>query len=319
MKPHQSNGTEKRLILSMGLTLAIFFVQVAGGLWTGSLALLSDAAHIFMDVFALGLSYAALRISARPADDEHTFGWHRVEVLAALVNGVSLLVISVGIWREAYLRWQDPGEIRGVEMLVIAVVGLVFNLVVAKILGGHTHTDVSGADVPFHVHTDGDTHQHPHGEQDLNVQSAFLHVVGDAISSVGVILAAVVIALTGWNWVDPLISALIGGIILFGAYRVLRGSLHILVEGAPQGLSRKEIAAAMLAVPGVGAIHDLHIWSLCSGRSALSAHVVFADGSGEEKDNLLTSLNTLLVRRFGIGHTTLQIEDSPCPQPGYCD
>ncbi len=314
MKPHQNTGTEKRLILSIGLTLVIFFVQVVGGIWTGSLALLSDAAHIFMDVFALVLSYAALRISARPADDEHTFGWHRVEVLAALINGLSLLVISVGIWREAYLRWQAPGEIRGIEMLIIAVVGLIFNLVVAKILGGHTHTD--------HTHADGGTHAHVHtaGEQDLNVQSAFLHVVGDAISSVGVILAAVVISLTGWTWIDPLISALIGGIILFGSYRVLRGALHILVEGAPQGLNRKEIAGALLAVPGVGAVHDLHVWSLCSGRSALSAHVVMANGREPEKNNvLLSQLNELLLHRFGIGHTTLQIEDTPCSQPGTCD
>lgn len=188
MQPHSNPGVQRRFIWSISLTLLIFIAELVGGLWTGSLALLSDAAHVFMDIFALALSFLALRLSSLPPDDRHSYGYHRLEVLAALINGLTLVVIALGIAWEAVERWQVPQPVRSGEMLVIAVIGLLVNVGVAFILGGHDHDEAEA----HHVHT-----------RDLNVRSAFLHVVGDAISSLGVIVAAVVIGLTGWQWVDP--------------------------------------------------------------------------------------------------------------------
>lgn len=284
-------------MLALGLTVAVLIVEVVGGLWTHSLALLSDSAHVFMDIFALGLSYLALRLSAMPADDRHTYGYHRLEVLAALANGVTLVVIAVGIFWEAFVRWNSPEPVRSMEMLWIATAGLAVNVVVALVLRDRPH-----------VHDGGPAHTH---DQDLNLRSAFLHVVGDAISSVGVIVAAVVISLTGYMWVDPLVSVIIGAIILAGSYRVVRESLHILVEGVPSGLRLNAISQAMETVPGVDNVHDLHIWNICSRHIALSAHVLLAPGHLEKGSQILVDLRSCL-NGFGIQHTTIQVESIPC-------
>lgn len=304
MKPHTSEGREKRFILSLALTSFIFFAELIGGLWTGSLALLSDAAHVFMDVFALGLSFAALRISARPADDRHTYGWHRMEVLAALVNGVTLLVIAAGIGYEAVQRFSEPQPVRGPEMLAIAAVGLVVNLVVAFILGGHDHGNEQD-------------HAHEQAHRDLNTHSAYLHVLGDAISSVGVIVAAVVISLTGWIWIDPLMSLAIAAMILVSAVRVTRSALHILNEGAPEGLSSAEIGTALSQVAGVSQVHDLHVWNICSGHVALSTHAVLDACQQRSSAAVMADMRELLLERFGIEHTTIQMEEGVCSQ-GDC-
>ncbi|MGB9522029.1 MAG: cation diffusion facilitator family transporter, partial [Anaerolineales bacterium] len=276
-------------MISIGVTLAILIAEVIGGYWTGSLALLSDAAHVFMDVFALVLSYLALRLSALPADDRHTYGYHRLEVFAALINGITLGAIAIEIFTESWQRWQHPQAVKSMEMLVIAVIGLVANLIVAFVLGGHDHE-----------------HEHEHeGEEatpereDLNVRSAYLHVLGDAVSSVGVILAAGVIWLTNWSWVDPLMSVLIGILILFSSWRVLRSSIHILAEGVPEGISVENIGQSMAGVNGVLDVHDLHVWSICSGHIALSAHVVTADQTLAESNGLMTELKKRLSK-FGI-------------------
>lgn len=305
MKPHDNPSTEKRFIISLSLTGLIFLAELFGGWWTGSLALLSDAAHVFLDVFALGLSFIALRLSARPPDDRHTFGYHRLEVLAALLNGATLVGISLGIFKEAWERWQTPQEIKSIEMLIIAAIGLLVNLIVVFVLREQPHQ-----------HQPGEIHHH----HDLNMHSAFLHVLGDAISSVGVILAAILIGFTGWQWIDPLTSVMIGLIILFSSVRLLRASLHILVEGVPEGISLEEIGQAMASSPGIAEIHDLHVWSLCSGHIALSAHAILAGeslgtthppfGSGLE----LLELKRRLREQFGIEHTTIEIEASP-PSP----
>jgi len=305
MHPHINTGVEKRFIISLSLTFLIFVVEVIGGLWTGSLALLSDSAHVFMDIFALGLSYLALRLSALPADDRHTYGYHRLEVLAALVNGATLGIIALGIWWEAFQRWQQPQQIRSGEMLVIAVIGLIVNVIVAFVLGGHSDEQVGG-NIP--------------GRQDLNLHSAFLHVVGDAISSVGVILAAIIISLTGAVWVDPLVSVLIGVLILFSGYRVLRSSLHILIEGVPEGLSIQQVANLMSQVAGVNSVHDLHVWSICSGHIALSAHIVLAaEVEHAAPLPVMAQLQQQLLDKFGIEHTTIQIDADDCLQAnGSC-
>ncbi len=303
MQAHENSNIGKRFLLSIGVTFAILVAEIIGGYWTGSLALLSDAAHVFMDVFALILSYLALRLSALPADDRHTYGYHRLEVIAALINGVTLGAISIEIFSESWARWFNPQPVKSLEMLVIAVIGLVANLIVVSVLGGHDHA---------HEHQEGE-HESVHAREDLNVRSAFLHVVGDAVSSVGVILAAGVIWYTGWAWVDPLTSVLIGVLILFSSWRVLKSSLHILVEGVPEGLSVEKIGQSMAEVSSVQSVHDLHVWSICSGHIALSAHVITENLPLAESGSIMTDLKKRLAR-FGIEHTTIQFECAACGQ-----
>ena len=297
MQNHQNQGVQKRFIYSIILTGLILVAEIIGGIWSGSLALLSDAAHVFSDIFALGLSYLALLLANRPPDDQHSFGWHRAEVLAALFNGVSLLVIAISIWVEAFKRLQSPVEIRSLDMMVIAIIGLLVNVAVAFILGGHDHQH------------EGEKRK---GQRNLNVHSAYLHVIGDLISSVGVIIAAILIRITSITWIDPLVSVLIGIIILVSAYRVTRSSLHILIEGVPEGLSIKEINESIRSVKDVETVHDLHVWSLCSEHISLSAHVVLVGENSPSQSQVLDEIKTLLDNEYGIQHTTLQFELSPC-------
>jgi cobalt-zinc-cadmium efflux system protein len=276
-------------LLSLGLTGVIFFAELVGGLLTGSLALLSDAAHVFLDAFALGLSYVAIRLTSLPPDDRHTYGYHRLRVLAALINGATLLLVAFEILREAVRRFSNPEPVLAGPMLVVAITGLVVNLVVAFVLRGHGH-------------------------EDLNVRSAFLHVLGDALASVGVIVAGVVIVLTGWTVVDPLISIMIAVIILVGSGNVLRRALHILIEGVPQGLTATDVAEVMDGVPGVSKVHDLHVWTVSPGYVALSAHVVLNDQSLSEAQDILENLEATLSEQFGIEHTTIQVECQSCAE-----
>ncbi|MEX1248773.1 MAG: cation diffusion facilitator family transporter [Anaerolineales bacterium] len=301
MNPHPNKAIENRFVLSVLLTAAILVAEVIGGYWTGSLALLSDAAHVFMDVFALALSYLALRLSALPADDRHTYGFHRLEVIAALVNGVTLGAIAIEIFSEAWARWHNPQPVRSMEMLVIAAIGLGVNLLVAFVLGGHTHE-----------HEKGES-ESEHEREDLNIRSAFLHVIGDAVSSVGVILAAGIIWLTSWEWMDPLMSVFIGIIIVLSSWRVLKSSLHILVEGVPEHLSLEKIGQSMAGVAGVENVHDLHVWSICSGHLALSAHIVTTNQTLADGNGIMAELNNRLSK-FGIEHTTVQFECAACGQ-----
>ena len=289
MRPRGTQRVERRFLLSLALTGLILIAEVVGGLWTGSLALLSDAAHVFLDLFALGVSYVALRLAARPPDDRHTYGFHRMQVLAALVNGATLLLVAFGIFREAWARFQNPAPVLAGPMLVVAVVGLGVNLLVALVLREHDH-------------------------HDLNVRSAFLHVLGDVLASVGVIVAGVVILLTGWTLADPLISVLIAVIILAGSGRVLRESVHILAEGVPLHLTSTQVAEAMGAVPGVEEVHDLHIWTVSPGYVALSAHVVLSDQVLSRTQDVMESLKETLAGTFGIEHTTIQFECESCGQ-----
>jgi len=291
---NHTSSTGQRFVLSLILTGAILLAEVAGGLWTGSLALLSDAAHVFMDIFALGMSYGALRAAALPPDDRHTYGFHRLQVLAALTNGATLLLVAFEIFREAWARFRNPAPVLAGPMLIVAVVGLVVNLIVALVLRQHDH-------------------------HDLNVRSAFLHVLGDALASIGVIGAGVVILFTGWQWVDPLVSVLIGLIILVGSGRVLRESVHILAEGMPEGLKASQVAEAMGRATGVEGVHDLHVWTVSPGYVALSAHVVLADQALSQAQEVMARLKRVLADEFGIEHTTIQFECESCGQgPVVC-
>jgi cobalt-zinc-cadmium efflux system protein len=282
---------ERRFILSLALTGVIFAAEVIGGLWTGSLSLLSDAAHVFMDALALAMSYAAIRLAALPPDDRHTFGYHRLRVLAALANGMTLLLVAYEIMKEAWQRVGDPPEILVGPMLVVAVIGLAVNLIVAFVLREHEH-------------------------EDLNVRSAFLHVLGDALASVGVIVAGVVIALTGWTIIDPLISVGIGIIILISSGRLLRRSVHILAEGMPENMTASEIAESMTQVEGVKELHDLHVWMVSAGYVSLSVHVVLEDQALSDTAQVMVRLKQLLRETYDIEHTTIQFESQRCDISG---
>lgn len=276
-----------RLKLAIGLTAVTLAAELFGGFWTNSLALLSDAAHVFLDLFALVLSLAAIKLAALPASDRHTFGYHRSEVFASFINGLTVFLMAIGILYEAWLRFAAPEEVRSLPMLVIAVIGLAMNLLAARALHDHSHAD-------------------------LNVRSAFLHVVGDAAASVGVIIGGVVMFYTGWYLLDALISAAIGLLILAGSGRVLRDSVHILMEGTPRGLELTEVAAAIRSVDGVADVHHLNIWTVCSHILSLSVHVDIDSGGEARRVSILHELEHLLAERFHISHTTIQMECATC-------
>ncbi|SQD93249.1 conserved membrane protein of unknown function [Candidatus Bipolaricaulis anaerobius] len=285
--------SEGRLLLAAGITALVCVAEVVGGLLTRSLALLSDAAHVFLDAFALALSYAALKAARRPPTDRHTYGYHRVQVLAALVNGATLAAVAVGIFWEAIGRIRNPSPILAGPMLAVAGAGLVVNISVAGVL-------------------------HRHDRHDLNVHSAFLHVVGDALGSVGVIGAGVVILATGWTIADPLVSLAIAVLILVGAVRVVRRAGHILVEGTPEGMRASSVLKAMSGVPGVAEVHDLHVWTVSPGYVALSAHVVIADQALSRAGAVMADLKRVLADEFGISHTTIQFECANCQGTSAC-
>ena len=280
---------ENRFIFSLALTALIFLAEFIGGFWTGSLALLSDSAHVFMDAFALGLSYLAIRAAALPPNDRHTYGYHRLQVLAALTNGATLLLIAVEILRQAWDRLHHPEPVLAGPMLVIAVIGLVVNLIVAYALREHDHDD-------------------------LNTRSAFLHVLGDALASVGVIAVGVILLFVNWTWLDLLVSVLIGLLILVSSGRVLKESVHILAEGSPEGMTATAIAEAMRQAPGVGEVHDLHVWTVSPGYVALSAHVVLRDQALSQTTQIMAALKAALHDGFDIRHTTVQFECGNCGQ-----
>lgn len=278
-----------RFILSIALTVLILVGEVVGGIVTGSLALLSDAAHVFLDILALGLGYGAIRLAARSPSERHTYGFHRMKVIAAFINGASLVVVAIEIFRESITRFQHPEPVLAGPMLVVAMVGLVVNLIVAFVLRHH-------------------------GKEDINMRAAFLHVLGDALSSLGVIAAGVILLYTNWSWVDPLMSVLIGIIILAGSGRILKQAIHILNEGAPDEVGVSELSSAMKDVAGVSAVHDLHVWTVGPGYPVFSAHVVLSDQALSGTDRIMDELKELLSHRFHIDHTTIQFECADCGQ-----
>ena len=289
MHDHHVGNNSKKLFISIGLTALIFIIEFGGGLWTGSLALLSDSAHVFMDAFALGLSLLAIRAAALPANDRHTYGYHRMQVLAALANGATLLFISFEILKDAINRFQHPEAVMAGPMLIIAIAGLVANIVVALVLREHDH-------------------------EDLNTRAAFLHVLGDALASVGVIVAGIIIYFTGLLWIDPLVSALISILILVSSGRLLKETVHILAEGMPEGMTASGVANTMREIPGIAEVHDLHIWTVSPEYIALSAHVILEDQTLSQSENIMIELKKKLDSEYKIEHTTIQFECSNCGQ-----
>jgi len=276
-----SSRHKYRLWAVLGLSASFMVVQVVVGWWTNSLALLADAAHLFVDTAGVGLSLLAVWFAERPATAEKTYGYYRVEILAALVNGVVLCVLALVILFEAWERLGTRHEVAAGPVLLVAVAGLGVNLLAAWLL-------------------------HAGAGESLNVRSAYLEVLGDALSSAAVIAAAIVILVTGWTLADALASAAIGLMILPRTYALLKQAVNVLLEGVPAHLDLAEIEEALHGAAGVKRVHDLHVWTLTSGREAMSAHVEVERGTPPAR--VLDDLHLILHARFGIDHTTIQIE-----------
>ena len=271
---------QRRLAIVLGLTSAYLVAEVIGGLLTNSLALLADAGHMLTDVLGLAMALFAIRFAQRPATPAKTYGFYRTEILAALINGLVLFGIAVFILYEAWRRFQDPHEIASLPMLLVAVGGLVVNLIGVKLL-------------------------HAGAGESLNLRGAFLEVLSDLLGSLGVILAAAIIYFTGWWPADPLISVVIGLFILPRSWRLLKSALDVLLEATPATVSVAEVEAAMRTLPGVVSIHELHVWTITSGFLVMTAHVA---ATGRRSSEVLRDVRALVLRRFGIEHATIQVE-----------
>lgn len=283
---------EKRLLLSFAITLLILFAEVIGGILSKSLALLSDAGHMLTDVFALGLSMIAMRIGRKPSDRRATFGYQRIGLLAAVINAASLIVIAIFIFYESYHRFLSPPQIHTSTMLLIAGIGLIGNILIALILG--------------------------HSHKDLNIKSAWLHVLGDTLSSVGVIISGIIIFSTGWRYADPLASIIIGVVILFGGIRVVREALTIFLELTPAGFDVENIVKKIAEIPGVMGIHNVHLWSPSHMNVAFSAHVWVQDQKLSDIAGLRQTIEETLMA-MNIRHIMLQFECAECETNGlYC-
>lgn len=265
----------------MGLTFVYMLAEAVGGWWTNSLALLADAGHMLTDVAALSLTLAAIWFATRPATSNKTYGYYRLEILAAFVNGIALVLISFWVIYEAYERWNSSPEIKGFELTLIAVGGLIINLIAAYLLHGD--------------------HEH-----DLNMRGAWLHVMGDALGSVAAIITGVLIVAFGWIWADAATSVLISLIIIFSAWNLIRESVNVLLEGTPAHINLTAIEQAILQHENVRNVHDLHVWTITSGMEALSVHIVHHEQV--EGANLLKKIRKNLHDEFGIDHLTIQME-----------
>ncbi len=281
---HGIPGTqnERRLWLALALTFSFLVAEVVGGILTQSLALISDAAHMLTDVAALAVALAAIRIARRPADLQRTYGYYRFEILAAAFNALLLFGVGVYILYEAYLRLSNPPNIQSTGMLVVAVIGLAVNLVSMRLLSGSK-------------------------DSSLNLKGAYLEVWSDMLGSLGVIVAAVVIKVAGWEWVDSLVAAAIGLWVLPRTWLLLKESMNILLQGVPHGVDMERLNAAIRAIPGVVDIHSLHVWALTTGKYVLSAHLV-VDRSRSDGSSIMAAATAVAGGTFGIANSTVQIE-----------
>jgi cobalt-zinc-cadmium efflux system protein len=282
---HHHGHTKRSAQRAYGIALAVTFVyaivEAVGGLWSGSLALVSDSGHMFSDALALGLAAVAARLAQRPVGHRHSYGWARAEVIGALLNGLLMVAIVVWLVVEAVQRLLHPQPVAALGVLSIAFVGLLVNAGVAYVLG--------------------------HSEDSLNRRAALLHVLGDLVSSLAALIAGAVIYYTGWLAIDPILSLVIGALILFSTMNLLRETLHVLMEGVPHAMDFSSIGSALATIPGVKRVHDLHVWTIASNRIALSAHLEIVPLA--EWPRILRDSRELLHERFGIDHVTLQPED----------
>jgi cobalt-zinc-cadmium efflux system protein len=286
MNHHHPEQSEKedgkyRLTVALLITASWFVIELTGGFYANSLALLADAAHMLTDLAALGLSLFAIKISTRPATHQKTFGYLRAEILAALANGIFLILIGFYVFYESYKRLRQPPEVKSLPMLIIAATGLVANLVTASLLFRSRR-------------------------ENLNLRGAFLHVVGDTLGSIGAIVAGFLMMLRQWYLADPIVSAIVGALILYSSWELVSESIDILLESTPRHLKISQILNDLGAMSGVVSVHDLHVWSITSDMTAMSCHVVL--GQNEDAGAALSKLNSLMWEKYGIEHTTIQIE-----------
>ena len=291
---HHGPAPGRSLAVSAGLTLAFVAGEAVAGYLANSLALLADAGHNFADALALLFSWYGVRAARRPADARRTFGSHRVGVLAALANAASLVVLALLVFWEAAQRLRAPEPVASGPMIGVALVAVVLNGLITFWLHGEA-------------------------KHDLNVRSAYLHMLGDALSALGVVAAGAVVALTGWAAADPAVSLLIGGLILWSSWGILNESVNVLLEAVPAGLDLAELERAVKEIPGVLGVHDLHVWTIASGMVACSCHLVVAEQSVREGQQVLRAAAGLLRERFHVSHTTIQVEVEGCdPDHLYC-
>ena len=290
-----ANQTTKRLALSLVLTLGFVIIEAIAGIISNSLALLTDAAHNFTDVIALGLSWYALRISSQPAHAGKTYGYHRVGILVALVNSTTLILIALGIFYEAWHRFLAPPVVDAPILIGVGIIAFIINAVTAWLV-------------------------HKGSDHDLNLRSAFVHLMGDVLSTIGAVIAGVVIFFTQWNWLDPLVSVLIGALILWNAWGILRQTIHILLESTPENIDMQNMVDDLLTVEGVRGVHDLHVWSINENLRVLSAHVMTEDIPVSAGIIIQRGVNEILFHKYNIQHATLQLECVGCDSSMlYCD
>ena len=293
--PNLSRSAVRRLALSLGITLVFVVVEILAGVFANSLALLTDAAHNFTDVLALALTWWALWVTTKPADSGKTYGYHRAGIIVALVNSTTLALIALGIFYEAWKRFVTPSEVEANILIGVGAVAVVVNLVTALLVRRGS-------------------------EHDLNLRSAFLHLMGDVVSTIGAVLAGIIIRFTGWNWIDALVSALIGFLILWNAWGILRESLDILMESTPADIDMQALQRDMLAVEGVRGVHDLHVWSITRSLRTLSAHLITDDLPVSLGAIVQVAMGEMLSQHYGITHATLQLECMGCAPVGlYCE
>jgi cobalt-zinc-cadmium efflux system protein len=292
---HTVQATTRRMALALFITLAFVCVEAIAGIIANSLALLTDAAHNFTDVIALALSWYAVRLTLRPANSGKTYGYHRAGILIALFNSTTLVIIALGIFYEAYQRLLNPPQVEGGLMTAVAALAFIVNLGTALLVK-------------------------PGSDRDLNQRSAFIHLAGDALSTLGALIAGVLIMLTGWYVLDPLVSVLIGLLIMWNAWLIIRESVEILLEGTPRDIDMPAMVAEIQQVPGVRGVHDLHVWSITQNMRALSAHVLVDDEPISVGATVQQRINELLHIRYNIAHATLQLECIDCePDTLYCE
>jgi len=287
--------TTSRLALSLVLTLGFVFIEAIAGVVGNSLALLTDAAHNLTDVIALGLSWYAIRLTSQPANERKTYGYHRAGILVALLNSTTLVVISLGIFYEAYRRFMNPPQVESGILIVVGLIAVVINVVTALLVKKGS-------------------------EHDLNIRSAFLHLMGDVFSTIGAVIAGVIIYFTNANWLDPFVSVLIGFLILYNAWGILRDAIDILLEATPRDVDTNKLVHDVLQVKGVLGVHDLHVWSLTQNLRTMSAHVLTNDVSISDGANIQLQINEVVYHRYNIAHATLQLECVDClPDSLYCN
>jgi cobalt-zinc-cadmium efflux system protein len=286
-------GGKRDLLIALSITVVMMVVEVVGGILSNSLALLSDAGHMFTDNLALLLSFFAMTFASMPATEKRTFGFYRLEILAALVNGIVLVLVSFYIMYEAYLRIVHPQPVAGTLMLIVALIGLVANVIGAFVLMKHSHTN-------------------------LNIRGAYLHILGDALSSVGVVIGGGVILYTGWFLIDPLLSILISLVIVYGAWALVKESVSILLESVPSHINIETISAEIAQIAGVREAYHIHVWSITSGVYAMSGHVLIEDQLVSGSKDVLEKIRMLLADKFKIEHSTIQLECDRCDLSSAC-